>query len=289
MALLSVRNAGLDGGKVRKLKTAVGDIVPVNTTYLFIPMNESTTSKTAYGGLSSLVTITAGGSYSASATPYTPDASSPFGTSLASYFCNGATNSNTFQVSSSNSVYANMGTSDYCLDFWFRWYSYGNGGGSYGYIGDYNFGDYPLSGQGGGAIYHGAAGDNSITAGAIGSITANGLGTWSHYMSLRQSQTKYVFLDGTLADVGADATSYSNGGTITFGTLGRGGHWWSVNLADFMFSRGANVQYSVNGLTASDVGTTYFTPPQYKNEKMAIPSVSNFVVEAAPSNNYQIA
>lgn len=287
MGLLSVRDAGLDGGKVRKLKTAIGDVVPVNTTYLFIPMNESTTSKTAYGGLSNSVTITAGGSYWASRTPYTPNASSPFGTSDYSFYCNGATNSSTFRVSSSNSVYANIGYDDYCLDFWFYWYSYGNGGGSYGYIGDYNYGDYPLSGQGGGPIVHGAAGNNSITATGIGSITANGLGVWSHYMSLRQNQTKYVFLDGTLADVGADTNNYANGGTITFGTMGRVGHFWSVNLADFMFSRGANAQYSVNGLTASDVGTACFTPPEYKNEKMAIPSVSNFVVEAVPSNNYQ--
>ena len=290
MALVSVRNAGLDGGAIRKLKTAVGNIIPINNTYLFLPLNESSTSHTAYGGLSSSVVVSAGGSYTTSRTPYSIDSTSPYGTNTSCYYCNGE--NSTFQVSSSNNVWANMGTSDFCIDFWFYWVQYGNGGGSYGYIGDFNFQNgtyFPRSGQGsssGSYVVVGAVGNNTIDNTGIGSHAVNGLGVWSHLLVLRQSQIKYSFLNGVLADVGSDATSYTNGGTMTFGVQGRPGHWWAVNLADVMITRSSNIQYNVSNITSSDLGTTYFTPPEYKNKRMAIPSASNFTVVNLPDSDY---
>jgi len=121
------------------------DTAPTTTTssqtsssYLFVPFNENSTSHTLFGGYASSLTTTSGGTYNGSTHPYSITDSTYNSGNNTSYRCQAACD--VFYISNANSILGSLGTSNFCLDFWFNWRGYGNGGGSYGAIGDYNYG-----------------------------------------------------------------------------------------------------------------------------------------------------
>ena len=178
--------------------------------------------------------------------------------------------------------------------------STGNGGGSYGFVGDYAYSGALYSGShtglsGNNYLYIGPTG-NTIRAGyryggntaidVSSSLSTSGqLLTWFHVLLIRQSNKWYAFANGTLSGYHSESgNNLQNGGGLHFGTIDRGGHWWSCRISDFMWQKGSDRFYSVNpSVNASNIGTTYFTPPRYKNKVMAVSSNSNFSVVKAPS------
>ena len=114
----------------------------------------------------------------------------------------------------------------------------GNGGGSYGYVGDYARSSSQLY-----PSHSGISAANNVVVGAIGSnilarfsydsttvtfnssLTTNGgdMSTWFHVLILRQSNKWYTFVDGVLDGYYAEtsARDIDNGGGFHFGTIDR--------------------------------------------------------------------
>ena len=262
---------------------------------MYIPFNENSTSHSLFGSYATSLSASAGGTYNTSTHPYTiTDTTYNSGNNTA-YRCQAACD--TFRISNTNSILGSLGTSNFCFDMWFNWRGFGNGGGSYGQgAGDYNYGSCGTKTGTSNTNYVqlvNAAGDGSVnyyfSTGTSGTRTVSGLSlnTWYHYMMIRQSGVFYVFLNGVLRIVNTSDTSDSvaNGGGFAFGTSYRNDspHYWNVNLCDFMFTRDATCQYVLNNTTASDIGTTYFTTPKYKNKKMAVSQTLKFTVARLPS------
>jgi len=278
------------------------DTAPTTTTssqtsssYLFVPFNENSTSHTLFGGYASSLTTASGGTYNGSTHPYSITDSTYNSGNNTSYRCQAACD--VFYISNANSILGSLGTSNFCLDFWFNWRGYGNGGGSYGAIGDYNYGSCGSrngtnSGTAGQYFYVGAVGDANIQQswgnqnGTV-SLTVSNLNQWYHFMLIRQSGIFYTFLDGVLKIVNTSDTSdtINNGGGWTFGTFYRNDspHYWDVNISDLMFTRDSDCQYSLNNTTSSDINTTFFVRPQYKNKVMSSSSISKFSISKRPS------
>jgi len=281
-------------GRVDSISTITTSSTQISNSYLLIPFNENSTSHTLFGGYASSLTTTAGGTYNTSIHPYSITDSTYNSGNNTAYRCQAACD--VFYISNSNSILGSLGTSDFCFDFWFNWRGYGNGGGSYGAIGDYNYGSCgSKSGTGSSAgqyFYVGAAGDANVqyawgnSNGTI-NLTVSNTNQWYHYMLIRQSGIFYIFLDGVLKIVNTSDTgdSISNGGGWTFGTFYRNDspHYWDVNIADVMFTRDSDCQYSLNSTTSSDINTSFFTRPQYKNKIMSSSLVSKFTNPKKPS------
>ena len=286
---------GLGGGTSAWLAPK-GSSVPVSDEYLYLPFNESSSSRNKFGDYASSITLNSGGSV-ASDHPYTITGTTYNSGNAKTHHCDGQSDT---AYLSANTKLGSVGTGDLCFDMYYKWVSEGNGGGSYGYVGDYA----------GASLYSGShtgiSNDNYIAMGAIGSnvlgrynyqatanekwnesITTNGSGmnVWYHVLVLRQSNKWYSFVDGVLDGYFAEPSSrnIANGGGFHFGTIDRSGHWWDAYVSDFMWQKGSDIFYNVSGLDASDIGTTYFTVPKYKNKLMAIPSNSNFSTVLAPT------
>lgn len=264
--------------------------------YLYLPFNESSSSRTKYGDYASSITINSGGTV-ASDHPYTITDNTYNSGNAKTHHCDGQ--SDTAYING-NTKLGSVGTGDLCFDMYYKWVAEGNGGGSYGYVGDYA-GAGLYSGS-----HSGISNDNYIGVGAIGSnvigrynyqatanekwnesITTNGSGmnVWYHLLVLRQSNKWYSFVDGVLDGYFAEPSSrnIANGGGFHFGTIDRSGHWWDAYVSDFMWQKGSDIFYNVSGLDASDIGTTYFAVPKYKNKLMAVPSNSSFSIVLAPT------
>jgi hypothetical protein len=197
-------------------------------------------------------------------------------------------------VNNSNSTLGSLGTSNFCLDFWFNWRNYGNGNGSFGQIGDFNYGSCGARSGTSNAqyLYFGSSYDGNVVssyAGQVGNNTVNpaNLNQWYHYMIIRQSGIFYVFLDGVLKIVNTSDTSnnIANGGGWAFGSYYRNDspHYWDVNFSDVMFTRDSDCQYSLNNATSGDINSTFFTTPRYKNKTMASSSISKFSISKKPT------
>lgn len=269
---------------------------PGSQEYLFIPFNENSTSHTFFGNYASALSTTAGGTYNTSTHPYIITDTTYNSGNNTSYRCQSACD--VFYVNNSNSVLGSLGTSNFCFDMWFNWRGYGNGGGSYGQgPGDYWWGS---CGTRNGTANTGsnfmimvqAAGDGTIGYGnanisGTSNISGLTLNQWYHYMLIRQSGVFYVFLDGILKIVNGSDTSdnITNGGGWAFGSSWRNDspHYWNVNFADVMFTRGADCQYTVNNTSSGDIGNSYFSRPNYKNKLMASPATSKFVNVLKPT------
>jgi len=197
-------------------------------SYLFIPFNENSTSHTFFGGYASSLTTTSGGSYDTSTHPYSITDSTYNSGNNTAYRCQSACD--VFYVNNANSILGSLGTSNFCFDFWFNWRGYGNGTGSYGAIGDYNYGSCGsrngTSITAGQYLYVGAAGDANVqyswgNVNGTANLTVSNLNQWYHYMIIRQSGVFYIFLDGVLKIVNTSDTSdtINNGGGWTFFSL----------------------------------------------------------------------
>ena len=275
----------------RSAESAGGFIVEISNSYLLIPFNENSTSHTLFGGYASSLTTTAGGTYNASTHPYSITDSTYNSGNDTAYRCQAACD--VFYVSNSNSILGSLGTSDFCFDFWFNWRGYGNGGGSYGSIGDFNAGSCGARNGTSSTqyFYVSGAGDANVaqewgTRSGTGNLTVSNTNQWYHYMVIRQSGVFYTFLDGVLKIVNTSDTSdsISNGGGWSFGSYYRNDspHYWNVNFSDIMFTRDGDCQYSLNNTTSGDVNTTFFTKPQYKNKLMSSSLSSKFTVPKKP-------
>jgi hypothetical protein len=290
-----ISRSGFSLGFGRRRGGAGPAVTQINDSYLFAPFNENSTSHTLFGGYASSLTTASGGTYNASIHPYTITDSTYNSGNNTSYRCQDACN--VFYVSNANSILGSLGTSNFCLDFWFDWRAYGNGGGSYGQIGDLNAGSCGArngTNNGGAGQYFAitAAGDTTVSqewglANGTVNLTASNLNQWYHYMLIRQSGVFYTFLDGVLKIVNTSDTgdSISNGGGWAFGSYYRNDspHYWNVNFSDFMFTRDSDCQYSLNNTTSGDVNTTFFSRPEYKNKLMPSSSLSKFFISNKPS------
>ena len=265
--------------------------------YLYMPLNETSSSRTKFGNYASSITINSGGG-AQSDHPYTITDTTYNSGSGYSHHCNGHTDTCYLNA---NTKLGGVGTGDLCWDMYYRWIAEGNGGGSYGYVGDYS--------RGSSQLYPGHTGisdTENVLCGAIGStvravfadggtytnvnssLTTNGSGmnVWYHVLILRQSNKWYTFVDGVLDGYYAESSpaDIQNGGGFHFGTIDRGGHWWDARITDFMWQKGDDSFYSIDSsINSGNIGTTYFTKPQYKNKKMAIPSNSSFSIVKAPT------
>ena len=282
------------GGASSSLAFAGGSSVPASDEYLYLPFNESSSSRTKFGNYSSSVTLNSGGGQD-SIHPYSITDSTYNSGNAKAHRCNGESDTAYLMA---NTKLGSIGTGDICCDVWYNWRGTGNGGGSYGYIGDYRsgFNIYPS--------HTGRDADNDFKLGAIGGnvrsgyeyggtsvnfatslSTSSNLNTWYHALILRKSNKWYAFSNGVLNAYYAESGTHNiaNGGGFHFGTIDRGGHWWNCNIADFMWQKGSDVFYDVSDLDASNIGTTYFTTPKYKNKIMAIPSNSSFSILKKPT------
>ena len=269
----------------------------VSNEYLYLPFNETSSTRTKFGNYASSITINAGGG-AQSDHPYSITDTTYNSGSGYSHHCNGQSDT---AYLNANTKLGPVGTGDFCMDFYYKWIAEGNGGGSYGYIGDYARGSselYPshtgISDQENlifGAINDKVLGrftDGGTTTNYNSSVTTNGSGmnVWYHALVIRQSNKWYSFVDGVLDGYYAEPSpkDIQNGGGFHFGTIDRGGHWWDVRTADFMWQKGNDAFYTIDSsVGSSDIGTTYFTKPQYKNKKTAISSNSDFSVVKAPT------
>ena len=267
-----------------------------SSEYFYLPLNETVNnaSRSKFGNYASSVTVNAGGR-SDSDHPYTITDTTYNGGSAYSHRCSGDTNT---AYLSANTKLGSVGTGDLCWDMYYNWVSTGNGGGSYGFVGDYAYS---------GALYSGSrtglSQTNYLALGGIASqvgvkyryggnyvewdsslTTNSNLGVWYHVLVVRQSNKWYSFLNGTLNAYHSESGhNILNGGGFHFGTIDRGGHYWSCRISDFMWQKGNDCFYYVNpDVNASNIGTTYFTPPRYKNKVMAISSNPNFSILKAP-------
>ncbi len=283
------------GGTSSGLAFAGSSSVDISNEYFYLPFNESSSSRSKFGNYASSITINSGGTV-ASDHPYTITDTTYNSGNAKTHHCDGQSDT---AYLSANTKLGSVGTGDLCFDMYYKWVSEGNGGGSYGYVGDYaGMNLYPS--------HTGISNDNYIGVGAIGSnilgrynyqatgtenwndsITTNGSGmnVWYHLLVIRQSNKWYSFVDGVLDGYFAEPSSrnIANGGGFHFGTIDRSGHWWDAYVSDFMWQKGSDIFYNVSGLDASDIGTTYFAVPKYKNKLMAIPSNSNFSIVLAPT------
>ena len=271
--------------------------VEVSSDYLYIPFNENSTSRDMFGDYASSITMNSGGG-NASQHPYSITDSTYNSGDAYTMHCNGE--SDTPYLSANTKVGA-IGTGDICWDMYYQWVGEGNGGGSYGYVGDYARSSSQLY-----PSHTGISSVDNINVGAIGSnilarfsydsttvtfnssLTTNGgdMSTWFHVLILRQSNKWYTFVDGVLDGYYAESSArdIDNGGGFHFGTIDRSGHWWNCYITDFMWQKGSDIFYNIDsGVGSGDIGTTYFAKPQYKNLLMAIPSDSDFSIVKAPS------
>ena len=287
---------GYGGSAAGLVAARVSSGVAVSSDYLYLPFNENSTSRDMFGGYASSITMNSGGG-NASQHPYSITDSTYNSGDAYTMYCNGDTDT---PYLSANTKLGAVGTGDLCMDMYYQWVGEGNGGGSYGYVGDYKSGHdlYPS--------HTGLDEDNYLALGAINttvrgrfrengnstinynsSLTTNGgdMSTWFHVLVLRQSNKWYSFVDGVLDgyyDEGS-ALDIDNGGGFHFGTIDRSGHWWECYITDFMWQKGSDAFYTIDSSVGSgDIGTTYFTKPQYKNKLMAIPSDSDFTIALAP-------
>lgn len=274
-----------------------GGGIQVSDEYFYMPLNESSGSRTSYGNYASSVTINNGGQYDYSH-PYNINDNTYNNGQIYSHRCNGQTDTCYLNA---NTKLGGVGTGDLCWDMYYRWIGEGNGGGSYGYVGDYSRGSSQLYPSHTGIdynenVYCGAIGSNVRAGFADGgtytnvnsSLTTNSsnFNTWVHVLILRQSNKWYTFVNGVLDGYYAESSpaDIQNGGGFHFGTIDRGGHWWNVRITDFMWQKGNDSFYSIDSSVGSgNIGTTYFTIPQYKNKLMAIPSNSSFSIVKAPT------
>ena len=265
--------------------------------YLYLPFNETSSTRTKFGNYASSITINAGGG-AQSDHPYTITDTTYNSGSNYSHHCNGQTDTAYLDA---NTKLGSVGTGDLCMDFYYKWIAEGNGGGSYGYVGDYSRGSSQLYPSHTGISDTDYLGLGAINTNVIGvayyggtqiqynaSLTTNGSGmnVWYHVLVLRQSNKWYSFIDGVLDGYYAESSprNIANGGGFHFGTIDRGGHWWDARVADFMWQKGDDAFYTIDSsVGSSDIGTTYFTKPQYKNKKTAISSNSDFSVVKAPT------
>tara|TARA_Y100000004_G_scaffold172324_1_gene209061 strand:- start:53 stop:922 length:870 start_codon:yes stop_codon:yes gene_type:complete len=271
--------------------------IQVSDEYFYMPLNESSGSRTSFGNYASSVTINNGGQYDYSH-PYNINDNTYNNGVIYSHRCNGQTDTCYLNA---NTKLGGVGTGDLCWDMYYRWIGEGNGGGSYGYVGDYSRGSSQLYPSHTGIdynenVYCGAIGSN-VRAGfadggtytnANSSLTTNSsnFNTWVHVLILRQSNKWYTFVNGVLDGYYAESSpaDIQNGGGFHFGTIDRSGHWWNVRITDFMWQKGNDSFYSIDSSVGSgNIGTTYFTIPQYKNKLMAIPSNSSFSIVKAPT------
>lgn len=272
-----------------------GSGLTVSNEYLYLPFNETSSSRTKYGNYATSLTLNAGGQAEA-IHPYTITDTTYNSGNSRSHRCNGESDTCYFN---GNSILGSIGTDDICYDMWYNWRGTGNGGGSYGYVGDYAGASLYSTTRSGvltnnyikfGAIdvdvlagYNYATNDTTV---ASSLSTFNNLNTWYHALVLRKSNKWYVFVNGVLNAYYVESTPHNiaNGGGFHFGTIDRSGHWWNCNISDFMFQRGADLFYSIDpSINASDIGTTYFVSPEYKNKKMAAPTSGIFSVLKGPS------
>lgn len=272
-----------------------GSGLTVSNEYLYLPFNETSSSRTKYGNYATSLTLNAGGQ-AETIHPYTITDNTYNSGNARSHRCNGESDTCYFD---GNSILGSIGVDNICYDFWYNWRGTGNGGGSYGYVGDYAGANLYSPTRSGLDI------DNYIKCGGIASnvlagytygatsvefatslSTDGNLNTWYHVLVLRKSNKWYAFVNGVLNAYYVESTPHNiaNGGGFHFGTIDRSGHWWNVNVADFMFQRGADLFYSIDpSINASDIGTTYFVRPEYKNKKMAAPTSGIFSVLKGPS------
>jgi len=289
------RSAGKSFGVYNQQDLLLRGVVPedvrTSDTYLFIPLNENSTSHTLFGQYSSSLTTTSGGTYNTNTHPYAISDSTYNSGNSTSYRCEDACD--VFRITNTNTILGSLGTSDFCCDLWWNWRVTGNGAGSYGSVGD------SANGQCSGI----PSTTNSISViGTSGSLryniqptptgtrnltgNYNDLNVWYHYMMIRQSGIFYIFVNGILNLVNSSDTSLGifNNGQFNFGNMGRSDdHYWDVNLSDFMFTREDARQYTVNNITSADAGTTFFTPPEYKNKIMSESLSSKFVKSKRPT------
>ena len=265
--------------------------------YSYMPLNESSGSRTSFGNYASSVTINNGGQYDYSH-PYNINDTTYNNGVIYSHRCNGQTDTCYLNA---NTKLGGVGTGDLCWDMYYRWIGEGNGGGSYGYVGDYSRGSSQLYPSHTGIDYNenvlcGAIGANVKAVFADGgtytdvnsslTTTSSNFNTWVHVLILRQSNKWYTFVNGVLDGYYAESSpaDIQNGGGFHFGTIDRGGHWWNVRISDFMWQKGNDSFYSIDSSVGSgNIGTTYFTKPEYKNKLMAIPSNSSFSIVKAPT------
>ena len=285
------------GGGLGFLAGGASGGIQESNEYLYMPLNETSGSRTKFGNYASSVTINNGGQYDNSH-PYDIDINDYNNAQLYSHRCNGQ--SDTCYLDA-NTKLGGVGTGDLCWDMYYRWIGEGNGGGSYGYVGDYSRGSSQLYPSHTGIDYNenvlcGAIGSNVKARFADGgtytdfnsSLTTNSskFNVWVHVLILRQSNKWYTFVDGVLDGYYAESSpaDIQNGGGFHFGTIDRSAHWWNVRITDFMWQKGDDSFYSIDSSVGSgNIGTTYFTIPEYKNKKMAIPSNSSFSIVKAPS------
>ena len=269
----------------------------VSNEYFYMPLNESSGSRTSFGNYASSVTINTGGQYDYSH-PYNINDNTYNNGQIYSHRCNGQTDTCYLNA---NTKLGGVGTGDLCWDMYYRWIGEGNGGGSYGYVGDYSRGSSQLYPGHTGIDYNenvfcGAIGANVRAGFADGgtytnvnsSLTTNSsnFNTWVHVLILRQSNKWYTFVNGVLDGYYAESSpaDIQNGGGFHFGTIDRSGHWWNCRISDFMWQKGNDSFYSIDSsINSGNIGTTYFTKPQYKNKLMAIPSNSSFSIVKAPT------
>lgn len=275
---------------------AAGGSVDTSSEYLYLPFNENSTSRDMFGDYASSITMNSGGS-NTSTHPYTTTETTYNGGDEYSLYVNGHSDCPWL---SANTKLGDVGTGDLCMDVYYYWITAGGDANSYGYIGDYKSGH---------ALYDSRTGREEDDYLALGAINTNVLGrfrengnstinynaslttssqltTWYHVLVLRQSNKWYSFVDGVLDGYYAESSALDieNGGGFNFGTLDRANHWWSCYISDFMWQKGSDIFYNMDsGVDSSDIGTTYFTKPKYKNKLMAVPSNSDFSVVKAPT------
>ena len=284
------------GGGLGFLAGGASGGIETSDEYLYMPLNETGSGRTKFGNYASSLTLNSGGG-SSSDHPYSITDSTYNSGGGYSHHCNGQSDSCYFN---GNTILGSIGTGDISCDFYYKWIAEGNGGGSYGYVGDHA----------GASLYAGSRSgldfDNQFTVGAIGSnvkaryryggttedfnssLTTNGSGmnVWYHVLIIRKDHKWWTFVDGVLDGYFAEPSNrnITNGGGFHFGTIDRSGHWWDARTADFMWQKGSDAFYSIDSsINSGNIGTTYFTKPQYKNKKMAIPSNSSFTIVKAPT------
>ena len=278
-----------------------GDSARVTDTsgeYLYLPFNENSSSRTKFGGYASAITINSGGQYPSGDHPYTITGSNYNGSNTNVHYCNGQTDTAYLE---GNTKLGSVGTGDVCFDMYYKWVGEGNGGGSYGYVGDYGYGGQLYSNSRTGLSQTdwfglGAIGtnvqavfsydSNSVTYNSSLTTNGSGMNVWYHVLVIRQSNKWYTFIDGVLDGYYAESSprNIANGGGFHFGTIDRSGHWWECYISDFMWQKGSDIFYNIDySVNSSDIGTTYFTVPKYKNKLMAVPSNSDFSVVKAPT------
>ena len=122
-------------------------------------------------------------------------------------------------------------------------------------------------------------GTNFIVSGAV---TA---GVWTHFAIVRASGTTKLYLNGTLASTGTDATSYVNAGPCFFGVSSNVASAFGGNLSNLRISTSA--LYTANFTTPTSafaaLATTVFLAFQNATFLDNSPTPASFTVVGAPS------